>query len=100
MRVAAHVIMPLQPPSPKPADDDDARHVGTPPVAPGAPTAPRGRDLPLPHERDESIDLEGEVGHEVIEQAKRDLDTGQVDTDLRQTPGLDAERRERLLRRR
>lgn len=33
----------------------------------------------------------------VIEQAKRDLDAGQVDTDLRGTPGLDAERRARLL---
>lgn len=33
----------------------------------------------------------------VIEQAKRDLDAGQVDTDLRGMPGLDADRRARLL---
>lgn len=31
-----------------------------------------------------------------IAQAKKDLDAGQVDTDLRETPGLDAQRRKRL----
>ncbi len=34
----------------------------------------------------------------VIEQAKRDLDDGQVDTDLRSTPGMDAERKKDLLK--
>lgn len=34
----------------------------------------------------------------VIEQAKRDLDEGQVDTDLRSTPGLDAEQKRKLLK--
>lgn len=33
----------------------------------------------------------------VIEQAKRDLDAGLVDTDMRATPGLDAQRREELV---
>ena len=33
----------------------------------------------------------------VIEQAKRDLDAGQVDTDMRATPGLDAKRRATLV---
>ena len=33
-----------------------------------------------------------------IEQARRDLAAGQVDTDLRATPGLDAQRRKDLLR--
>ena len=32
-----------------------------------------------------------------IVQAKRDLDAGLVDTDMRATPGLDAERREQLV---
>jgi hypothetical protein len=33
----------------------------------------------------------------VIEQAKRDIDAGMVDTDMRATPGLDAELRARLV---
>ena len=33
----------------------------------------------------------------LIEQAHRDLQQGQVDTDLRNTPGLDAARREQLV---
>ena len=33
----------------------------------------------------------------VIEQAKRDIDAGQVDTDMRATPGLDADRRKKLV---
>ena len=33
----------------------------------------------------------------MIEQAKRDIDAGQVDTDMRATPGLDANRREKLV---
>ncbi len=32
----------------------------------------------------------------VIEQARKDLEKGQVDTDMWATPGLDAQRRERL----
>ena len=51
----------------------------------------------LPHERDQS---EGEVATQPdpqIVQAKRDLDAGLVDTDMRATPGLDAERREQLV---
>ena len=40
-----------------------------------------GRDLvPLPHERDESPDVSAPT-RPVMRQAKRDLDTGQVDTD-------------------
>jgi hypothetical protein len=33
----------------------------------------------------------------VIEQAKRDIDAGLVDTDMRATPGLDAARRKALV---
>jgi hypothetical protein len=55
--------------------------------------------LPLPHERDEGGDgpstdapVDGQVA-----QAAKDLADGQVDTDLRATPGLDAARRRRLV---
>jgi hypothetical protein len=47
----------------------------------------------LPHERDQqnrSVDAEPNAH---IDRAARDLKQGQVDTDLRATPGLDAERR-------
>lgn len=59
--------------------------------------APGGKPLPMPHERDQKT---GEVGHPqdpVIVQARKDIDAGLVDTDMRATPGLDAERREQLV---
>lgn len=66
--------------------------------------------LPLPHERDESTGrtstgqvgsgAAGEAQRRVIERARRDLEEGQVDTDLHGTPGLDAERRDALLNKR
>lgn len=68
-------------------------------------------DLPLPHERDQATGGEGtqrgapqgsaahERQHTVIERARRDLESGQVDTDLHGTPGLDDARRRELLRR-
>jgi hypothetical protein len=74
--------------------------VGRTPVSPGAPDPGAGDGLPLPHEREQQL---GDIASEpdpVIEQAARDLAAGQVDTDLRATPGLDAERRAELLRRR
>jgi hypothetical protein len=72
-----------------------------PPVAPGDPD-PRpgaGTGLPLPHERDESVGSVAAEPDPVIEQARRDIESGQVDTDLHNPPGLDAERRDELLRR-
>jgi hypothetical protein len=33
-----------------------------------------------------------------MKRAKRDLDAGLVDTDLRSTPGIDAEHRRRILK--
>ena len=73
--------------------------VGKPPHAPGQ-SAPSeaGVGLPLPHERDESIGMTAATPDPAIEQARRDLAAGQVDTDLRATPGLDAQRRKDLLR--
>jgi hypothetical protein len=76
------------------------RVVGNPPIAQGSPGGTERSDMALPHEHDEST--ANETPHEpqdVIRQAKDDLDAGQVDTDLRATPGLDARRRDALLRR-
>jgi hypothetical protein len=61
---------------------------------PGVADAPTPK---LPHERDQS---EGNVATKPdpkIVQAKRDIDAGLVDTDMRATPGLDAARREQLV---
>ena len=81
------------------------------PVAPGtqAPDAQPQHEggMQLPHERDQSVrgdstgshgtGAAGERQREVMGQAGDDLKQGQVDTDLRTTPGLDAERRDRLV---
>ncbi|WP_019139793.1 hypothetical protein [Noviherbaspirillum massiliense] len=49
-------------------------------------TAPR-----MPHERDESVDRTGgDPVRRDIKQAYDDLQNGQVDTDLRETHGVDA----------
>ena len=43
----------------------------------------------LPHERDESDDSQGSVVRDDMRQAYIDLQNGQVDTDLRETGGVD-----------
>lgn len=64
----------------------------------GIPPPALGAKLPLPHERDESThDSTARAPDAVIAQAKRDIDAGLVDTDMRATPGLDAERRAKLV---
>lgn len=71
-----------------------------PPYAPGrppSPTEPGGTEMPLPHERDETTGQTDPQPREVMRQAQADIEAGQVDTDLHGTPGMDAERRERLL---
>lgn len=81
-----------------PADDHRKAAPGHPTNVPTG-TAVNAPDLPLPHERDEmSRDTPAPIDPNVA-QAKRDLDAGMVDTDLRATPGLDAGRRRELLRR-
>lgn len=66
-----------------------------PPIRPKKP--PSGPALPLPHERDESPHpAEGRTDPR-MRQAQEDLAAGQVDTDMRATPGIDATRRERLV---
>lgn len=78
-----------RPPSP-------ANLVSRTPRAPGSkPVEPEDEHLQLPHERDEDSDItDGEVDP-VILQASKDLERGLVDTDMRVTPGLDAQKRER-----
>ena len=66
-------------------------------TAPAAPPTRATVPLELPHERDESVGNATDPPRRVIVQAKRDLDAGMVDTDMRATPGLDAERRGSLV---
>lgn len=54
--------------------------------------------MPMPHERDQSLGQVAPKPDPVIEQAHKDLAAGQVDTDMRATPGLDAARRAHLVR--
>jgi hypothetical protein len=76
-----------------------------PPPPPQPPRQPAGEqppdasgaELPLPHERDESPHASAPQPDPAIRQAGKDLAAGQVDTDMRATPGLDAQRRERLV---
>lgn len=71
----------------------------TPPAGRGPAPSPQPKPkLKLPHERDESFGAAGGEPRKVIEQARRDLEAGQVDTDMRATPGLDAQRRRRLVK--
>lgn len=71
-----------------------------PPLAPGrqpSPGEPSGTELPLPFELDQTTGQTDPRPREVIRQAQADIESGQVDTDLRNTAGLDAERRDELL---
>jgi hypothetical protein len=72
-----------------------ARQVTIPPCGAQAPHSIAG--LALPHERDQSTKTTAEVPDPMMAQAKRDIDAGLVDTDLRVTPGLDAQHRARLV---
>lgn len=90
-------------PTPKPTIIDKG------PTAPGSTAVPDDDGaLPLPHERDQSTAADSTGGHgsgaagddqkRVMDRARRDLAEGQVDTDLRGTPGLDDEKRRELLK--
>ena len=83
--------------APRPEADAAAR--APQPVPDPATSQPGlGRGLPLPHERDESVDDEAPVPLDpTVVQAKKDLDAGLIDTDLRNAPGADAEQRKKLL---
>lgn len=51
--------------------------------------------LKLPHENDEDTDMTDDQPDPKMLQAYKDLKQGQVDTDMRATPGQDAEKRQR-----
>ncbi|MDP1650853.1 MAG: hypothetical protein Q8M01_22015 [Rubrivivax sp.] len=69
--------------------------VATPLLGAKAPQSATG--LALPHERDESAPAAAVVPDPVMVQAKRNIDAGRVDTDMRATPGLDAKLHARLV---
>ena len=51
--------------------------------------AQEGHEMRMPHERDESEDSQESEPRKVIKRAYDDLMEGQVDTDLRETSGVD-----------
>jgi hypothetical protein len=78
-----------QPPSP-------ANLVSRTPRAPGSrPVNAEDEHLELPHERDQRSNMTDGKPRREMQQAARDIENGLVDTDLRATPGLDAEQRAR-----
>lgn len=88
----------------KPKRPDGADHhaprdpVDRSPRAPGS-TPPQGDDehMELPHERDQSTQNTAAEPDTEMKQASKDLAEGQVDTDMRASPGLDAEQRKRYV---
>lgn len=81
----------------QPVPDTPLATAGPGPLAPGRPTSVTGIEMPLPHERDQGLSQVAATPDPLMLQALRDLDAGQVDTDMRATPGLDAERRNDLV---
>lgn len=78
-----------RPPSP-------ANMVSRTPRAPGAKPAQEDEEhLQLPHERDQNSQMTDPKPRRVMVQAAKDIENGLVDTDMRATPGLDAEQRAR-----
>ena len=69
----------------------------TPPRRPPEKAIPA--ELPLPHEREVSGAYTNQQPQAVVEQAKKDLDRGLVDTDLHGAAGVDDQRRRTLLER-
>lgn len=54
-----------------------------------------GSEPRLPHEHDESSDSQGGGPRAVMEQARRDIESGQQDTDCHGMPGLEKPERGR-----
>ena len=82
----------------------DPAEPGAPPVVPQQAPSPRNTKaplsapgLPLPHERDESPDAPPATPDPKMVQAQRDIESGQVDTDMHATPGQNAALRERMV---
>lgn len=90
---------PLNPQSRQPMAEPPLKgtRVSKAPVAPGSIPSSEDEELALPHERDESNRNVAEAPDPVMEQAKRDIDAGLVDTDMRATAGQNADLRERMV---
>ncbi len=85
-RATSPVTSPATGPAPDPAQVQADR-----PRSRGDASRPEGPSLP--HDRDQQAAATPAEPDPHIRRAARDLQQGQVDTDLRATPGLDAERR-------
>jgi len=73
---------------------DPSNPVSRTPDAPGSTPGREADDhLELPHERDQSTTSTASAPNPDMRQAHQDLKEGQVDTDMRATPGLDADQR-------
>jgi hypothetical protein len=83
----------VAPRSPAARRDDRSRKTAT-----DRETDPGKPEAALPHERDEGATRTSGPVDPKVAQAAKDLDAGQVDTDLRATPGLDAARRRGMVR--
>lgn len=85
------------PPDARPDDKpprDPVHPVSRTPRAPGSPPpAAADEHLELPHEREQSTETTAPAPDPDMTQAHKDLEAGQVDTDMRATPGLDAAQR-------
>ena len=71
--------------------------VGRAPLAPGADVASERVGLPLPHESDESTHSMAAIPDPVMVQAHLEIEARMVNTDMRATPGIDANRRAALV---
>ena len=78
-------------------ESGSAMRVDGAPKKASLPAPSQGVSAPLPHEIDQALGQVAAAPDPVIAQAKRDIDAGMVDTDMRATPGLDAERRAQLV---
>ena len=84
--------LPMKPTVPHPHQNPAGPGVGgDQPRTRGDASRPEGPSLP--HDRDQQAAATDPDPNPHIDRAARDLAQGQVDTDLRATPGLDAERR-------
>lgn len=79
-----------------PSAPGPAAYVSRTPRSPGSVPAELAEEhLELPHELYRNLDMTGGKFQSVIHKAARDLERGLVDTDMRATPGLGAQKRAR-----
>jgi len=96
-RVTPPAVPPATPRASKVRPVKGPAAVGKAALASGAGEPSQGVGLPLPHEIDESTPSVASEPDPVMVQAHLDIEAGMVDTDMRATPGLDAQRRASLV---